>query len=446
MIARTVGLILVLAATAAIVTAAQGAGDSFRVAGLALGFALVAAVVAGELLERLRLPRVTGYLLFGLLCGPSLANLITRPMARELELLNGLAVTLIAFVAGLELNVARLRPRLGSMLAVGGTTIAVAWVGLFLLLAALWSWLPLAPEVPTSARLAISALVAALLASGSPTVTLAIVAESRAAGPLAELTLAVVILADLVLILLFAGTMALVRWTLGLHADVGLLAGLAWELVGSILAGAGAGALFALYLRHVGRELALAFLAICVLMSLLGRAWALEPLVVALAAGLVVENVAPPEGDAFRRAVERSALPVLVVFFVAAGASLDLAALGAVGALAVGLALARGVLFWAGVRLAGRLSPVGPHARWLWMGLVSQAGVTLGLVGLVAAEHPSWGGTVRAVILALVGLHQLVGPVLFRVALARAGEIGREVLEAAPVAAPARASTASAEP
>jgi Kef-type K+ transport system membrane component KefB len=72
--------------------------------------------VTPRLVERTRLPRVTGYLLFGLICGPYVANIITRPMARELQIVNGLAVTLIAFVAGLEMNVRRLAPRFPTVL------------------------------------------------------------------------------------------------------------------------------------------------------------------------------------------------------------------------------------------------------------------------------------------------------------------------------------------
>ena len=96
--------LLALAATVAIVwwvvgVATPGAEGAHATA-LALGFALIAAALSGALLERFGLPRVTGYLLFGMVCGPYIANIITRPMARELQLINGLAVVLIAFIAG----------------------------------------------------------------------------------------------------------------------------------------------------------------------------------------------------------------------------------------------------------------------------------------------------------------------------------------------------------
>ena len=78
---------------------------------LALGFTLVVALVTGELFRRFRLPRLTGYLLFGLLIGPYLGNVITEPMARQLQMVNGIATTLIAFIAGLTLNFERLGRR-----------------------------------------------------------------------------------------------------------------------------------------------------------------------------------------------------------------------------------------------------------------------------------------------------------------------------------------------
>jgi Kef-type K+ transport system membrane component KefB len=397
-----------------------------RPTALALGFALIAAALAGGLLERIGLPRVTGYLLFGMICGPYVANIITRPMARELQLINGLAVVLIAFIAGLEMNIERMRPRLRAMLQLSGVTIVVLYVGLFAGLWLAWPWLGLEEGMSWLQRLAVVALLTTILASFSPTVTIALIAESRAAGPLSELTLAVVILADLVLILFFTLVMQFVRYAFGGAGEVGLLVGLSWEIFGSFAFGAAVGALFAFYLRHVGRENALALLAMCALIAGLKNTLHIEPLLAALAAGLVVENIAPPRGDSLKQAVERGALPVLVIFFAAAGASLQLDALAAIGWVAVVVSALRTALIWSAGRAGANWSGIGPPAgNLVWMGLVSQAGVTLGLAMLVSAEFPTWGGTIQTLVVALIALHQLVGPVLFRAALSRAGEIGQ---------------------
>jgi Kef-type K+ transport system membrane component KefB len=423
--AGALAIVLALAWTVVNVDAPDGA--PLRVTGLALGVALIAAYLAGALLERLRLPKVTGYLLFGLVCGPYLLNIINRPMARELQLFNGLAVALIAFIAGLEINVARLRPRLAAITKLGAVILGTLYLVLFTVFWLAWPWLPISPDAPPAVRSALALLLTAVVASFSPTVTIAVVAESRSSGIYTETSLAVVILADLVLILMFTAAMEIVRWTGGGAAhDVGLLASASWEIIGSLAFGAIVGALFSLYLRSIGREVTLVLVGVCLLLSMAARALHFEPVLAALAAGLVVENVAPPEGDTLKRAVERGALPVLVIFFVAAGASLQVDALATIGTVALAIAVLRGLLAWGGAHAGSRMSGQEPPvSNMLWMSLISQAGVTLGLTLIAAQEFPEWGAAFQTLMVALIAINQLIGTVLLRTALARAREIGK---------------------
>jgi Kef-type K+ transport system membrane component KefB len=369
---------------------------------------------------------VTGYLVFGLLCGPYVANIITRPMARELTIVNGLAVTLIAFVAGLEVNLRRLAPRLRDVAAISATTIATLYAGFFVAFWFAWPWLPIAPELQGLQRAAAVAVTTTLVASFSPTVTIALVAERRAAGPLTELTLAIVILADLVLILVFTPVMQFAHQAFGGAAPGGIISTLIWEIGGSLALGGVAGALLALYLIRIGREVPLVVIAFCAAVAGAAAVLHLEALISALAAGMVVDNLAPSVGDRLKQAVERGALPVLVIFFAAAGASLQLDALSVVGWVALAVAGIRLALIRFGVELGRRTAALAdPQSGLVWMGLVSQAGVTLGLAIIVAREQPGWGGAVQTLVLALIALHQLAGPVLFKAALDRAGESGR---------------------
>src|SRR5690606_23472104 len=215
-------------------------------------------------------------------------------MARELQVVNGLAIALIAFIAGLEINIHRLRPRLRAMLTMGGVTIGIMWVTLTLGFWVAWPYLPILPEATGLARVALAGLVATVTTSFSPTVSIAVITESRARGPLCELVLALVVLADLILILLFTLSMESVRFALGASNEShGMLSGLAWEIFGSFAFGGIVGSLFALYLRYVGREVTVALLALSSVLSELAGLWHFEPLLAALAAGLVVENIAP---------------------------------------------------------------------------------------------------------------------------------------------------------
>lgn len=426
MIGRAAALAIVLA-TAALARGMAGEATGSGTA-LALGFALIAAALAGGIFERLRLPRITGYLVFGMVCGPYLANVVDRAMARDLQFVNGLAIALIAFMAGLELNFHRLAPRMSAMLRLGLTMLVVCYVGLFTVLWLVWPWLPIDPASTGLTRVLQALLLATVVVSFSPTVTIAVIADSRARGPLSELVIALVVLADLALILVFTLTMQAARWTFG-HGggtEVPLVVGVIWEIVGSLAFGACVGSLFGFYLRFVGRELTVVLLALCVVLTIAGTLWHLEPLLAALAAGLVVENVAGAGGDSLREAVERGSLPVLVVFFAAAGMSLHLDALASVGVAAIGLGLVRFAFVRGGTWLGARVSNVDPqHARLAWMGLISQAGVTLGLTIIIATEFPAWGVALQTLMVAMIALHELAGPILFKAALTHAGEVGR---------------------
>ncbi|MGE0041307.1 MAG: cation:proton antiporter [Vicinamibacterales bacterium] len=426
---RRLGSLLLLLLTVLVIRRTM-TGDGLadlRSTALAFGFALIAAALAGDLVERVRLPRLSGYLLFGLACGPYAADLISRTMAGELQQINGLAIALIAFVAGLEMNLARLSETLPRISRLGAVVLGGSFVAFTALLLAAWPWLPF-PEVESLAlRAAIATVVSLLVVSFSPTVTIAVMAESRARGPLTDLVLPVVVLADLALIVAFALALQLVRWTSGAghDAEVGLVALLSWELVGSLAFGAVVGAGFAFYLRLVGREITIVMIGLCIVLAGVGRALHFEIVLASLAAGLVVENIAPPKGDALKHAVEGGALPVLIVFFVAAGASLQLDALASVGLVALALAAIRAAVLYGTARAGLRWSGLPEQPGGLiWMGLVSQGGVTLGLASLVAAEFPAWGPTVYTLVIALTAIHVLAGPVIFRAALSRAGEIG----------------------
>jgi Kef-type K+ transport system membrane component KefB len=429
---RLAALVIILATTAVVTgTAATGERGVGPGTALAIGFALIAASLTGELFERFRLPRISGYLFFGVVCGPYAGAILTPAMARELQVVNGVAIALIAFIAGLEINFVRLRPQLRAMLTMGGVMIALMWVSLTVLFFLAWAWLPIAPHVVGLPRLALAMLVATVTVSFSPTVSIAVITESRARGPVSELVLALVVLADLMLILLFTLSMEGVRFALGSgQAGHGILSGLAWEIFGSFAFGGIVGACFAFYLRYVGREVTVVLLGVAILLSQVGGALHFEPLLAALGAGLVVENIAPPQGDALRLAVERGALPILVLFFAAAGANLHLGALAEVGLFALIIAALRMVLINSTAKIGARVAGLTGEAPSLaWMGLVSQAGVTLGLAILINAEFPDWGGKLYALIVSMITLHETIGPILFRAALSRAGEVGRMDLE-----------------
>ena len=254
---------------------------------LALGFCLVVALVTGELFRRLRLPRLTGYLLFGVLVGPYLGNLVNESMARQLQVINGIATTLIAFIAGLTLNLERIGPRVTGIARLTITTLGVAMFGLGAVAWVTWSWLPVAPDATGIAKLSMVVLLAIVTVSFSPTMAAAVISETGSRGRLSDLVLAIVVFADLIVLVLFSIALQGARFVFGQAGDgeVNVLIRLAWEIGGAVAFGSLIGALFALYLRYVAREVTVVLIGVCVVLSQVGLTGRVEPLLAALAAG-----------------------------------------------------------------------------------------------------------------------------------------------------------------
>jgi trehalose 6-phosphate synthase len=423
---RLLALALVVGAMAGVRELTERATAGPAATALVLGFALMGASVAGDVLRRFHLPRLTGYLVFGVVVGPSLGNLITESMAGQLQVVTGVATTLIALIAGLTLSVERLGTRLGAIARTTAVTVVVAVIGVSTVAWIAWPWLPIAPDAGGAQRLVMLALLSVMVVSFSPTMTAAVVADSGARGRLSDTVLAIVVLADLVMLVLFSISMQMARvaFDAGANQSADLLARLAWEIGGAVAFGVLVGVLFALYLRYVGREVTLVLLGVCGILSQVGTTQQLQPLIAALAAGVTIENLSVAQGDALRAAVRRGAPPVLVVFFVAVGASLRLDALAVIGLSALALCAIRlGFIrlgLRAGARWSGLTEPVAEHA---WTGLVSQAGITLGFASVVAAEFPGWGHQLQLLLVASIAINELFGPILFRRGLAQAGEL-----------------------
>jgi alpha,alpha-trehalose-phosphate synthase [UDP-forming] len=418
-LAVTIGLAWVI-----VTRGGESRGDE---ATLALGVALIAAAVVGWLCEFVRLPRITGYLCFGLVCGPSVANIITSPMARDLQAASAFAVVVVAVIAGLHINLAKLADRVSAVASLAGLTMVTAWVilsaGMFLL----WPMLPLASDLLMPERAAAAALTAMVLVGASPAVTIAVIAEGRARGPLADLATEVVVLMEVAVVLLFVASQSTFRAMFGpTGPTIDLVGVAAWSVGGSIALGAGCGALFTLYLKIVGREVTVLLLVMCGVLTGFAAPMGFEPFLAGLTAGLVIQNVRPGAGDVLHDAAEQGAMPALVLFFAATGASMHIEALATVGAFAVAISALRLVAIRTGTRLAARISGAdSPEVGLLWRGLVPTAGATLGLLTLAVTELPDWGIPLQSLIVAVVAINQLIGPIIFRATLVQAREIGQ---------------------
>jgi Kef-type K+ transport system membrane component KefB len=195
-------------------------------------------------------------------------------------------------------------------------------------------------------------------------------------------------------------------------------------VVGSILAGALIGGVLTLHLRFVRRELVVFVIVLVFATAAAAQALHFELLLSLLVAGFLVENVAPVRAEPLVEMLHVMAVPVFVIFFAMAGADLRLQTFQDLWPMILAVALARMGLVYAGSRAGARLGKAEPVvARYAWTGLVSQAGVALGLATIVADRLPRLGLAMQTMIVGIIAFNESVGPVLFRGGLDRAGEI-----------------------
>lgn len=397
---------------------------------LALGFVLLSAYFLGVLLERLRLPRLTGYLAAGMLTGPYALGWIGETTLAELRVFNGIAVSLIALTAGSELHLPSIRPLARmifwtTVLAVGGTTLLI---GAAVFLGA--NWLQLDLGAGLLARGSIALLLGLTLVAQSPAVVVALHKECAAEGPLSRVVLGVVVLADLVVIFLFTVVSALATALHGGRADAwGVARSLSWELLGSALVGILLGALLSLYLRKVHGGVALFVLALTFVIAEVGLRVHLDPLTIALTVGLFVRNVSTG-GERLHHGIEGSSLPIYVAFFAVAGAGIHLEVLAVVGLPAAALVLVRGVGLWSLTRLAATVARAPDVVkRFAGFGLLPQAGLALALALLFQRLFPELGPQAAGLVLSVVAINEILAPVMYRIALLRSGEAGKAASE-----------------
>lgn len=394
---------------------------------LTFGFLILAAYSAGEIAAGVGLPKIIGFMVAGIVFGPSALGVVTAPASDALAPVSQLAIALIAFLAGAELRWEEVRARAGTILRIMTAELGVTFVAVATLAVLLLPRLPAFSEAGWVELAAFGLLFASIAIVHSPAVTMAILTETGATGPVARTTLGVVLLADVVVVVLFSAVLALTRAVLPPSVEESTATGvgvLIWELSGAVVVGAVLGALVALYLRFVRQELL--FLAIMVALAgaAIAQALHVETLLMLLVAGFVTENVSRPEAGAeLRHAMQRSSAPIFTVFFALAGTKVILGDIGSAGVLVLPIVLMRGLGIALGTRVGARWAGVPSEGSRVWMGLVSQAGVAVGLASLLAEAYPLRGGQLQAVFLGVIACNELVGAVLFRRALVRAGEV-----------------------
>lgn len=428
---------LCLVALALLLSAARSllpeGGDIHGVARteLGFGFVLVSAFLVSEIFAEAGLPKLVGYMLAGILAGPHAFNLLPTRMTSELDLVSGVAICLIALTAGGELNFRRIGSLWKTIAALTSWSVVGTTLALTAALYSLSPWLPFVETLHPAALLAFCLMLGVTLSAQSPAVVMGLLSETRAEGSFSRTILGAVVVGDLLVIGLFGLVSAVARVALGGEGGVGQAAlGIAWQLFGSLGAGGFLGLLLTLYLSKIREGVQVFVMLMCIVVAELAVPVHLDPLIVMLSAGLVVSNLAEPNATRLVRDLEAISLPLYVVFFAMAGATLRVDVLLGMAPIALLLVILRGASFWAFGAIATSSIGAPSHIRrWGWTGMLPQAGLALALALLVQREFGLAGEGASALLLGVIAINELVMPVLLRMALLRSGEAGARVVE-----------------
>jgi len=384
---------------------------------LSVGLILMAALVAGHLAQLVRVPEVTGYLLVGVVIGPSALDFISHANVAALGFLGDVALGLILFNIGAIFEAANFQ-RVGR-----GVVRVTLWeaTGAFVLVFA--ALLLVGVALPLALLLAVVAMETA------PATTLMVLNEYDARGPMTERLLALVALNNMYVLMAFGLVSALL--TLVEPSGLGWLAtgyralhGLLWTTLGSVALGALLGLamdFWAIRAKESGEAM---ILAIGVVLIAVGasRGLGLSPLFATLALGATMAN-ASPHGDRLLKALGRADPPLYAAFFVLAGAELVPSSVLGLGLAGVAYTVARAIGKVAGARLGLRGQDVPPVVRaQLGFCLVSSSSLAVGLTLQIRSAFPAYAATVTSIVLAAVVIFEVIGPLLMRRALFLTGE------------------------
>lgn len=376
---------------------------------------LAAGLLLGRMAKLVKLPNVTGYLIAGLILGPSVLNIVSTSMVTDFAVISDIALAFIAFSVGSEFDLKYFKKvgRAPIIIAIAESTGAIILVtGTLLLLG-------------FDKNLAI--LLGAIAAATAPAQTIMVINQYRAKGPLTRMLMSVVALDDAAALIGF-GVASTVVTMMTTGASGGIILSILspfYEILVSFVIGFGVSIL----LKFVFRFFKKPSNRICIMVSvILGTYWLAgmahgSPLLACMALGGVFVNIYE-DISSVMKVTESFSPPILMLFFVISGAGFQISALAGIGVIGVLYVVMRVIGKVSGAWIGGKLSKQDRKiCRNLGPTLMPQAGVALGLTVVAGQLVPAYAGEIRTIILCSTFIYSIIGPIAAKIALQKAGEI-----------------------
>ena len=384
-----------------------------------LGLILLFALLVGHLVKVVRVPEVTGYLVAGMLVGPSMLGWVTHENLQALHVFSEVGLGLILFSIGGVFELSKMRSigrRLFALTLAESVGAAVLVSVGMLVIGQPWP---------------VALLLGAIAVETGAASTLMVIRENNAEGPFTQSLTGVIGLNNIFALVAFslvASGVELMSLSAAGTVDVAGVARtlfpLAWQLIGSCALGFLVGLTLASWASQVVETGEVLILLVgCVLLTVgVSAMLDLSALVASLAVGATLVNLSSRSRRLFE-ALSHTDPPLYVIFFVLAGADLNLALLPSLGILGVAYVLCRAGGKMGGAWLAARATDSTPNVRrLLGPSILAQAGLAVGLVLVTRQRFPDLAPVVTTVVLGAVVIFEIAGPLSARFALDRCGE------------------------
>ena len=407
---------------------------------LVLGFLILAAYLVGFLVWKLGFPRITGYICAGLFLGPHFLKFYGPGVVNELGFLNSLALAFIAFCAGGELKWKNIKKNLKSIIYLISGITSVVFVGVTLTVYLLSGFLAFMDPYNSVTRLVISMIFGVIAVARSPSSAIAIISETRAQGEYTDTVLSVTVAMDVIIIVFFAVVVSICESMVSGGGSIApsIILVLFFEICLSFFLGFLLGKAIIFLFDKVKVEFPVVIVAMGFMVirfshflgDYLHEAYHInlniEPLLICMAAGFTVQNFSY-HGNRFLIRMDQVSLPIYVAFFAITGATINMEILKEGWILGLIIVFSRMLMIFIGSIASGRLSGDRPVIyKNSWLGFITQAGVSLGLLTEVVRRFPEFGISVQSILIASITLNQLIGPILFKHGLKKADEIGKK--------------------
>ncbi|MBN2259388.1 MAG: cation:proton antiporter [Clostridiales bacterium] len=383
---------------------------------ISLGLAIVTGVLFGKLMNKFKVPAVAGYILGGLILGVSGFNVLSPDMIDKMSFINDFALSIISFNIGAELEISIIK-KLGKSIFVIAFFEAM---GAFVLVTSV-SYL-------ISKNLAMSLILGAISSATAPAATVMVLREYNARGPLTSTLLGVVAVDDAISLIIYAMAASVAKVFTNhdiISVNRVLLLPLK-EIALSVTVGAIFGIGLAYLLKISKRETEMLPFIIGMLLMVDGLAtqFNLSPLMTTMAMGIMITNISSHKNKAFD-SLEKFSPPIVAAFFILAGSRLNIAFIPQIGLLGVAYLLVRMIGKILGATAGATISKAPLVVKkYIGLGLLSQVGVAVGLAITVGREFPGTdlGNMVVTILLATTIATEIIGPVLTKYAVFKAGE------------------------